>query len=415
MRFITGIFFFFINRRINSYWDLSLINSFRISRNLSFLRIWFIFILIRTLSLETKKIEKNRTLKFLLIFKLFIIIIFFNTSKIFFIYFIFELSLIPIFLIIIGWGYQIERFQARIFILFYTFFASLPLFFRLLYIQNFFLLNCFFNLRRKIFFSQPTLFFLRFLLAFLVKRPIFFFHSWLPKAHVEAPVFGSIVLAALLLKLGTYGIYLTFNFFESLIISTWVIRISLTRILAVNFLCLRLIDIKVIIALSSVSHIGIVVLRLSLKIKILKTFRLFIILAHGISSSLLFIRIGIIYNRCHSRLIILCKGITTWLPIFRGAWFLVIFLNIAGPPRLNLLRELGLILGILNYSFIFSTFLFFGILFRTSYSLIIFRIITQKWERIINNKFQLRPREILRFFRLITPGIFRIFLFYLIC
>ena len=145
-------------------------------------------------------------------------------------------------------------------IIFYTLLASLPLLFILVY------LNLFIN-RRKVYIFRESLsnvgfinFRFRFivLIAFIVKTPVFIFHSWLPKAHVEAPVYGSILLASLLLKLGTYGVYLIFLIFLRIQFSLIILRISLVGLILVRLSCLRLIDIKIIIALSSVSHIGIV-------------------------------------------------------------------------------------------------------------------------------------------------------------
>jgi NADH-ubiquinone oxidoreductase chain 4 len=151
-------------------------------------------------------------------FILLFLVLSFIRAKIINFYIFFEASLIPIFLLIIGWGYQPERLQAGIYILFYTLFASLPLILVILFLKS----------EVEYFYERFNIFSINYLnnlilviiiLAFLVKLPMFFFHLWLPKAHVEAPVAGSMILAGVLLKLGGYGLWRLLVNFKILILN----------------------------------------------------------------------------------------------------------------------------------------------------------------------------------------------------
>jgi NADH-ubiquinone oxidoreductase chain 4 len=192
------------------------------------------------------------------------------------------------------------------------------------------------------------------IIAFLVKIPIFLVHLWLPKAHVEAPVSGSIILAGIMLKLGGYGLLRVFSFLQNVAIkyNFVFIRISLIGGFLVRLVCLRQTDLKSLIAYSSVVHIGVVLAGLI-------TLRYWglcgsytLIIAHGLCSSGLFCLANICYERLGSRSLLINKGLLNFIPSIALWWFLLSAGNIAAPPTLNLLGEISLINRIVSWSWL---------------------------------------------------------------
>lgn len=158
-------------------------------------------------------------------------------------------------------------------------------------------------------------FIIRRIFAFLVKLPIFLGHIWLPKAHVEAPVVGSMVLAAVLLKLGGYGLTRVIPAIRPSSYLNFILSISLRGSAVIGFICINQLDIKVIIAYSSVAHIGLVIGGLLYLNIIGLSGAIILIVAHGIRSSVIFFGGNIMYTRRFSRRLLLTKGILSCFPI----------------------------------------------------------------------------------------------------
>lgn len=186
--------------------------------------------------------------------------ILFMVSNWFALFFLFERRLLPIGMLILGWGYQPERLQAAGYMVMYTVSASLPLLIALAWIfiegGN---VSFFRDFRLRVE-SKVWGEFLLFVIlgAFLVKSPVFIVHGWLPKAHVEAPVSGSIILAGVLLKFGGYGCVLVYYFYApiSLGVTCFLMRLVLWGGLFCGFMCFRQVDIKSLIAYSSIGHMA---------------------------------------------------------------------------------------------------------------------------------------------------------------
>lgn len=340
--------------------------------NLFLLSVWIIILIL--LARFKEMLYENKYFKFYLFFILFLLYICFYRTNLIIFYFFFESILFPIIIIIFNWGNQPERLQAGIYILIYTLFGSLPLFI-IIFIFKDYRLNYLYIEFLK--FKTIGLLFFLIMLGFLVKVPMFFLHLWLPKAHVEAPISGSIILASVLLKLGIYGIYrFKIFFFKELIEIRWVlIIISILGRIIVGVICLFQTDLKALIAYSSVCHIGLV-LRGIIRINFFSSFgSLLLILGHGLCSSGLFCLGNMLYERFFTRRLLLLKGINKIFPSVSLWWFLIRVFNIAAPPSINIFGEIFLMGRLLKLRIIFLFPLIILLFLRAGYSLYLFSYI----------------------------------------
>ena len=321
---------------------------------------------------------QNRAKEFVIYFLLlesFIIGVFVSIDLVIF-YVFFEAVLIPMFLIIGIWGGE-NRLYATFKFFLYTLAGSVLMLLAIIYIiskvksGNIELISDF-TFDQQI----ELVLFLCFFASFAVKVPMFPFHTWLPDAHVQAPTSGSVILAGVLLKLGAYGfIRLSLPFFEyaSIYFQPMIFALSCVAIVYTSIVALRQLDMKKMIAYSSVAHMGFVTIGIFTLTQDGINGAYFQMISHGIVSAALFLIVGVVYERHHTRMISDYSGVTNVMPKY-SFFFMVFMLSSVGLPGTSgFVGEFLVIMSTISVSVYLTFFTAIGVILGASYMLLLYK------------------------------------------
>nr|AXO78650.1 NADH dehydrogenase subunit 4 [Sinanodonta woodiana] len=288
-----------------------------------------------------------------------ILVISFSVNSLLVFYVFFEASLVPTFLIICGWGYQPERLLASKSMMLYTVGASLPLlsFILCVFCQSGSVVFSFLNLSGLV--ANSFFVFLVGITAFLVKVPVYGLHTWLPKAHVEASVAGSMILAGVLLKMGGYGLARFMKFFNMMdtLTMSCVMCLCMFGGMMGSIICCFQLDVKKLVAYSSVGHMSLVLCGFMSDSFLGFAGACLLMVAHGLSSPGMFYLVSEMYSLFGSRSMVIVRGMTGNLTGINFWLMLMCGFSAAAPPSLSICSEVILYISLMSFSFFFFFFL----------------------------------------------------------
>nr|YP_009735161.1 NADH dehydrogenase subunit 4 [Acropyga pallida]QBG38650.1 NADH dehydrogenase subunit 4 [Acropyga pallida] len=379
------------------------------------LSLWVMGLVFMVIQFEESSEDKYIYIKKLLLFliMLMILIIFFSSLNLLLFYLMFELSLIPMFIIIIYWGMNFERLVAAYYLLMYTIFISLPLFIYLIKLLKFngsFDFNLMMIMKINMSSGDNKVGlglgdYLILFLAFYIKLPIYIFHVWLPKAHVESPVYGSMILAAILLKLGGFGLLRFMKMFimVSVKFNYMIFSVSIIGSLLLSLVCLIQIDMKKLVAYSSVVHMNILLCSLLTMMKLGAVSAYILMISHGLCSSGLFFMVNLYYERSLSRLMFFNKGMMNLFSLLSFWWFILCVANFSFPFSMNFFSEIFMIMVIISWDIILMIFMMMICFFSSAYSLYLYSYIQQGFLYYENKFYMINLKDFMVLFIHVSP------------
>jgi NADH-quinone oxidoreductase subunit M len=340
-------------------WGIDLFNNYSIWFGLDALSLYLVllttFLFPLCILMSWVSVQKNLKYYLLLFLLLeFILVLVFLCLDFILFYLLFEFSLIPMFLLIGIWGSHSRKTKAAYYFFLYTLFGSLFMLVALIYLLlTFGSTNYMYLLTLHIDPEIQKILWPAIFIAFAIKIPMFSFHIWLPEAHVEAPTAGSVLLAGLILKLGGYGLLrylLPLLPDASEYYAPFAMTLAGISAFYAALVALRQLDMKRIIAYSSIAHMNFGLMGLfSSTPEGVKGF-IYILIGHGFISSALFFLVGVLYDRYHSRLYTYYTGLTLRMPLFSLTFFFFTIANVAFPGTFNFIAELLVFYGVLQIS-----------------------------------------------------------------